>query len=120
MVEILKNPLILRAVACQELKDVAVEVLAKGLMSAKSWEEMAANEQRDCIRYIVGQVESRDELKLRLEDDLNLYSSEIDWSDPVPGDKTDEEARMLIKAMGGLVAKNGATVTIWHYGELFS
>ena len=112
MVEILNNPTIKNAVKLEQHKDGMIGTLAEVLMSTKTWPYMNTSERRVCIRHIVNQVESEDDLRQRLRNELGLSCCAINWSSPVHGDKTDEEARMLVKALGGLVAKNDALVMI--------
>lgn len=119
MVEILNNPTIKNAVKFEQYKDEMIGTLTEVLMSTKTWHNMNADERRMCIRHIVNQVESKDDLQQRLRNELGLGCCAINWHLPVPGDKTDEEARMLVKALGGLVAKNGALVMIMTFDGSF-
>jgi hypothetical protein len=112
MVEILNNPTIKAAVMGQQTKIQLDSALADQLMSTKTWNDMSKNERKICIRHIVSQVESEDELRNRLQSDFDLDDVAIDWHLSKPGDKKGEEARMLVTALGGLVAKNGALVRI--------
>ena len=86
--------------------------LADQLMSTKTYAAMTTIERKTCVRHIVSQVESKQELQERLQRDLGVGYCCISWHLSEPGDKTGDEARMLVKALGGLVAKNGALVMI--------
>lgn len=112
MVEILNDPHIKAAVKLEGYKDKMVADLADRLMSTKTYADMSANERKTCVRHVVSQVESEQELGDRLRRDLGLDYFCINWHLSEPGDKTGEEARMLVKALGGLIAKNGALVMI--------
>ena len=119
MVEILNNPAIKNAVKFEQHKDGMIGKLAEVLMSTKTWHNMNADERRMCIRHIVNQAESEDDLRQRLRNELGLSCCAINWYLPAPGDKVGEEARMLVKALGGLVAKNGALVMIMTFDGSF-
>ena len=118
MVEILDNPHIRMAVALETRKDALVADLADRLLTTKAWADMTDNEWKICIRNIVTSVESEEELRERLGT-LGVGSCAIDWHLAEHGDKTGDEARMLVKALGGLVAKNGALVMIMTADEQF-
>lgn len=119
MTGILNNPHVRAAVAHETAKDKLVGDMAEQLMSAKVWRDMSKNERKICVRYIVSQVESEDELRERLTDELNIGYCAISWHLSGDGDKTGDEARALVKAMGGLVAKNGALVQIMTVDDMF-
>lgn len=112
MVDVLNNPHVVAAAKLEGHKDKMVADLADQLMSTKTYSAMTANERKICVRHIVSQVESEQELQERLQRDLGAGYCCINWHLSEPGDKTGDEARMLVKALGGLVAKNGALVMI--------
>ncbi len=119
MVEILNDPHIKAAVQLEGHKDRLVADLAEQIMSAKNWQHMTKDERKTCIRYIVSQVSSEEELRARLQSDFALGHVAINWHLSDAGDKTGDEARMLVKALGGLVAKNGALVMIMTSDGMF-
>ena len=119
MVEILNNPHIRAAVAHETAKDKLVGDMAEQILSAKTWRDMTKNERKICVRYIVSQVESEAELRERLTKELNFGYCAINWHLSDAGDKTGDEARALVKALGGLVSKNGALVQIMTADEMF-
>ena len=112
MTEILNDPHVKRAVANELVRDEVAGVIADQLMSTKTWWDMTADEHKICPRAIVSPVESEEELEGRLRADLGLKLFATHWYLPEPGDKKGDEARILVKAMGGLVSKNGALVMI--------
>jgi hypothetical protein len=119
MVEILNNPTIKAAVMSQQIKGQLGSALADQLMSTKTWNDMTKNERKICIQHVVSQVESEEELRNRLQSDFALGYVAISWHLSEPGDKTGDEARMLVTALGGLVAKNGALVMIMTADDQF-
>ena len=112
MIEILNNPMIQAAVMSEQIKGKLDSGLADQLISTKTWDEMSKNERKICVKHVVSQVESEQELRDRLRSDFGLGYVAINWHLSEPGDKTGDEARMLVAALGGLVAKNGALVMI--------
>ena len=119
MVEILNNPEIQRAVKAEEIKDKLRGLLADQLMSTKTWGDMDEAERRICVHHIVSQVASEEELRARLQSDLGFGYVAIEWHLSEPGDKTGEEARMLVKALGGLVSKYGALGLLMTMDDMF-
>ena len=119
MVDILNNPDVAKAVAFEESKAGMIAQLAEVLMSTKVWRDMDKNEQRVCIRHIVSQAESEEDLRQRLAKELGVSHCAIDWHLPDPNNKTDQEALMLVKGLGGLVSKNGAMIAIMTAGGAF-
>ena len=112
MVEILNNPTIKAAVMSQQMKGKLGSALADQLMSTKTWGDMNKNERKICIKHVVSQVESEQELRDRLQSDFSIGYVAINWHLSEPADKTGDETRMLVTALGGLVSKNGALVMI--------
>ena len=119
MVEILNDPTIQAAVMSQKIKGELGSTLTDQIMSTKIWRDMNKNERKICIKHVVSQVESKEELHKRLQSDFALGYVAINWSLSEPGDKVGEEARMLVTALGGLVAKNGALVMIMTTDDSF-
>jgi len=115
---VLDNENILRAVICELEKDALAIKLAKQIRSEKTWGEMAADERQVCVRAMVAQAASQEELRERLTE-LSPDPFCIDWSLAEPDDRAGQEERMLVKIMGGLVASNGALVIIWATHEKF-
>jgi len=118
MSDVLSSKAVQGAVANEQWKDEMVAGVAEWLMTNKSWVEMTKDERKACIRTSVSQVESEDELRERLAE-LGVEGFIINWHLSEPGDETGQEARMLVKALGGLVAKNGALVMIMTPDEQF-
>lgn len=118
MTDILNDPTIRMAIRGQQSKDELRAKLASLLISTKTWETMTANERKVCVQHIVTEVESELELSRRLND-LGCTDCAINWHDVDPSDKTGLEAQALVKALGGLVAKNGALVSVMTADEDF-
>lgn len=119
MVDILNDPCVKAAVQFEGHKDKLIADLAEQIMSAKNWQHMTKDERKTCIRYVVSQVSSEDELRARLQSDFALGHVAINWQLSDAGDKTGDEARMLVKALGGLVSRNGALVSIMTAEDMF-
>ena len=111
MSDILNSPVIQAAVRFEQSKDGMRAQLAKLLISTKTWETMTEKERKVCIQYIVTECESELELSRRLND-IGCTDCAIRWSDVDQKDIVAFEAQTLVKALGGLVAKNGALVMI--------
>lgn len=116
MSKVLNNPYVCAAVDLEEAKDKVFSIMAKKLLQTKIWSDMTAYEKKIYLRHVVLQVESEDELNDHLIKKLDVDFS-IMWYLPDPGDQAGEEARALLKALGGLVAKNGALVQIMTYED---
>lgn len=119
MVDVLNNPHVRAAVAHETAKDKLIADMAEQLLSTKTWGDMSKNELKICVRNIVSQVESEDELRERLTKELGFGYCAINWHLSDAGDKTGDEARALVKALGGLVSKNGALVKIMTADDMF-
>jgi hypothetical protein len=117
-VEILNNPTFQMAVRHEESKAGLRDQLANLLMTTKTWETMNEKERKLCVQSVVSQVSSELELSRRLND-IGLTDCAINWSDVDPNEKTALEAQMIVKALGGLVAKNGALVSIMTVEDMF-
>ena len=112
MVDILNNPAIRAAVQFETQKDRLIADLAEQLISTKTWGTMNTDERWTCLRYIVSQVSTEEELRDRLRSELSLGYVAFEWHLSSPDDETGNEARMLVKSLGGLVTKSGALVMI--------
>lgn len=118
MVEVLNNPDIQRAVKAQESKDGLRAALAESLMSTKTWADMDERERKVCKFALVSDSETEDELRAKLTS-IGIDYFEISWHQVDENDKTDLEARMFVKALGGLVSKSGALVMIMTMDDAF-
>ncbi len=117
--DILNNPLIKAVGRLQETRLAAFGSVVEVLMASKTWSEMTHQERRLCIRHIVAQVESKDELISQLRAQLGIKEAHVSWSMPNPNDQASLEARALVKAMGGPISKNGALVMVDTIEDLF-
>lgn len=117
--EVLTNPDIQNAVRFQGFKNQLGSQLAVALMDTKPWADMDKTERKLCVKYVVSQVESEEELHERLRTDFGLSYVAISWHLPDPDDKTGQEALMFVRALGGLVSKNGAMVMIMTMDDSF-
>jgi len=122
MSEIIGNPVIENAVARQATRTTIASMLAERLLATKTWEDMGEIEREACVRHVVSQVESSAALADRLCDDLSFEPDDfsIDWRLSEEGDVVGAEGRLLVQALGGLVSKNGALVSIVFWdGSMF-
>lgn len=121
MVNVLGNEMIQEAVESERIRNAfVVEVLEPLIMCLKSWEDMDSGERQACVRAAVLASESEGELLENL-DILGMGKEDfsVSWHLSDPGDQTGDEARMLVRALGGLVSKNGALVMIRTAEEEF-
>ena len=116
--EILNNPAFQRLSQAEELKNKMRAGIAQQLIASKKLSAMKLTEREVCIRYIVGESTSEVELRNRLCE-LGLEYFDVFWSDVNPTDKTSLEAQMIVKALGGLIAKTGAMVNVTTVDEVF-
>jgi hypothetical protein len=117
--EILNDPTIQMVVALEQHKDKMVAGIAEQLMSVKTWGNMNEKERKICVRHIVLQASSEEVLRKLLTEELGMGCCSINWYLPPDGDKTGLEAQMLVKALGGLISKNGAMVQIMTMDGMF-
>lgn len=118
MVEILGNPLFTDAANRRQVFLGLAGRAVERLVDTVPWRDMSDDQRRMCIIYTVSQVETQKELERRLESDFGITDASIDWYDP-GDDKTGLEAQMFVKALGGLVAKSGALVSIMTFDGMF-
>lgn len=109
--EILGNPDFQMMARLNDLKVEQRAQIADALISTKTWNDMSKKERKLCIDYLVSDSESEDELRRRLSEVGAGYVA-VSWQDVDPNDKTSLEAQMIVKALGGPIAKNGAMVMI--------
>lgn len=119
MVEIIGNPIIENAIQHQSVRAQLGGMAAERLIDSVPWGDMSPAQRKICIRHTVSQVETEHELQQRLQADFDIYDACINWYLPEEGDQTGKEAQMLVKALGGLIAKNGALVQIMTFDDLF-
>jgi hypothetical protein len=119
MVNVLNNPDVQAAVRFEEGRTKLVSMLANRIMDIVPWDSMNANQRKVCVRHIVSEVETKEELEKRLLDDFGIDCAAIDWCQPDSADQTSMEAQMLVKALGGLVSKSGAMVSIMTFDDMF-
>lgn len=112
MQDVLTNPTVQGAVAYQTSLDPLVRATADSLMSHTTWGDMNPEQRKLCLRAIVLECSTENELRRRLHTDLGLDHPHIAWEDISPDDVTGQEARAFVKALGGLVSKSGALVMI--------
>ncbi|MCA9354298.1 MAG: hypothetical protein KC877_02135 [Candidatus Kaiserbacteria bacterium] len=115
MVDVLNSPAVNGAIEHYEMIDQVVDAVVPHLLETKGWYEMDETEREASLRYLVGQANSEESLRQSLSE-LGVYDYMLSWSDVDPNNKTSLEAQALVKALGGLVAKNGALVNI-HFWD---
>lgn len=109
--EILGNPLFQLAVKAEDAKTLLLAQIAAVLISTKKWIDMSEEERHLCVHYLVNKSESETDLRSRLTENCIDYV-DINWKEVDPNDKKSLEVQMIFKALGGLVAKNGALVRV--------
>ena len=109
--DILGNPAIQMAARANDSKARMRAQIADTIISTKTWGDMNKKERKLCIDYAVSQSVNETELRVRLTE-MDVGYVAIDWHDTDPNDKVALEAQMLIQALGGTIAKNGALVSV--------
>jgi len=117
--DILNDPMIKLAAMARNHQAEMRGRLAEQLMSVKTWDDMNDKERKLCVGHLVTQASSEEELRKLLSEELGLDFFEIEWHESAEGDKTGEEAKLLIQALGGDLSKNGAMVNIMTMEGLF-
>lgn len=85
--------------------------IADALISTKTWDDMTKKERDLCVHHLVSESESEDDLRRRLSE-IGVGYVAVNWQDVNQSDKTSLEAQMIVKALGGPIAKNGALVMV--------
>jgi hypothetical protein len=116
MVDVLDSSAVKGAIRHYKMVDQVVDAVVPHLLQEKNWFEMNKTEREASLRYLVGQAESEESLRQSLSE-VGVDDYMLSWSDVDPNDKTSLEAQALVKALGGLVAKSGALVSVdfWDY-----
>lgn len=109
--DILGNRDIQMAAKASDIKTKMRSQIADAIISTKTWTDMNKKERKLCIDHLVSESETEAELRKRLTE-IGVGYVAIDWMDVDPNDKTSLEAQMLVKALGGPIAKNGAMVMV--------
>lgn len=109
--EILNNPDVKLAALANDFKSGPRAQIADALMATKTWSDMDKKERELCIHHLISESENESELRQHFAD-LGVGYVAVSWSDVDQNDKTAREAQMLVKAMGGPIAKNGAMVMV--------
>ena len=109
--DILGNPAIQMAARANDSKARMRAQIADAIISTKTWGDMNKKERKLCIDYAVSQSVNETELRVHLTE-MDVGYVAIDWHDTDPNDKVALEAQMLIQALGGTTAKNGALVSV--------
>lgn len=109
--EILGNPDFQMAARANDAKNGLRAQIADALISTKTWGDMTKKERDLCVHHLVSESESEDDLRRRLAE-IGVGYVAVSWQDVDPNDKTSLEAQMIVKALGGPIAKNGALVMV--------
>lgn len=101
----------------QEWRELVNEVASLIVPShiKKPFNEMGTQEIEIALRHIVTTSSSEEEIRRRIKDELKCPGHPTLHIDQ-PKDQVGEEARELVKALGGLVTKTGAMVMIMIHG----
>ena len=118
MSEVLNSPAIKAAIKFEQSKNGMRAQLASLFLSTKTWDTMSEAERKVCVHHIVSQSESELELSRRLNE-IGCIDCAIRWSEIDLNDETSLEAQALVKALGGLVAKNGSLVMVMTAEDLY-
>ncbi len=109
--EILGNSRIQMAAMANDSRTLMRAQIVDALTSTKTWDDMNKKERKLCVDHLISESESETDLRRRLSE-LGVGCVAVKWSDVDPNDKTALEAQMLVKALGGPTAKNGALVMV--------
>lgn len=118
MNSVLRDPVVQQHAIAAEILDAVLAPFAEMILAAKEWYAMDAEERAICIRHLVGMSESEARLSQWL-DDMGCHQHMIQWMDVDPNDTTALEAQVLLRALGGLVAANGALVIVTADDEMY-
>lgn len=116
MSKIIGNPIIEQRIRRQDLDAI---LLDSTLVDTVPWSDMSLEQRRLCIRHTVLQVDTEKELRQRLLTDFGICDAAIVWYMPEDADQYDMEVQILVRALGGLVAKNGTLVQIMTFENIF-
>ena len=117
--DILNNPNVQKAIDHNNMVNTVSHTLAQNLLDKETaWSKMCGIQRKSCIKYLVSISDSEEDLFQSLID-LNSGDFDINWELFEPGDKVGEETKALVKALGGLVAKNGALVMIMTNDKMY-
>jgi hypothetical protein len=109
--DILGNPDIQMAAMANDIKAKMRAQIADTLISTKMWGDMDKKERKLCIDHMIAESETEAELRQRLAE-IGVGSVAVNWLDVDSNDTKAREAQMLVKALGGPIAKNGAMVMV--------
>lgn len=109
--EILGNPGFQIAAKAEDAKTVLRAQIVDALISTKTWGDMTKKERDLCVHHLVSESESEANLRSRLAE-IGVGYVAISWQDVDSNNKTSLEAQMIVKALGGPIALNGALVMV--------
>lgn len=100
-----------RAGAREQERTAHARELAQQVLGRKFWPDLTPTEKAACVRHIVSEVESEEELRDRLESELRLTlkSDSIFWNPP---EDDEMEGPRLVQVFGMLLSKSNASVSI--------
>ena len=93
-----------------------INSLGPVILGRNTYHNMGDSQIEIAARHIICDSYSEDEARRRLKEELG-YPFEIDLHTSVPTDATGREARELVRALGGLVMKNGAMASAMLQGH---
>ncbi len=85
-------------------------------MADKTFRDMTDAEIKAAAQTIVRSSETEDEVKRRIAAELD-YPYSITITSHNPTDDVGRQARTIVRALGGLVLKNGAMVMVMIHGH---
>jgi hypothetical protein len=91
--------------------DAISHAIAVHFIRKKKWNDMDEKERTVCVRYCVHQAETEEDLRSRLHA-IGLMHVLVTWYTPKACERNTEAARQIMHALGGLVSKSGAFVTV--------
>ena len=119
MSSILDNPELQAAIEAQETSAYVLRHMLDRLIAERPWSDMPAATRTACLHRIVGESDSQTELCQRLDAFIGAGNYEVRWKDIEPNNQVLLETQMIVKALGGLVAKSGALVSVNTYDDVY-
>lgn len=118
MSNLLESEVLQEAIRNRLATDLILHHTADRLMTTAKWSHMTHTERVMCVRRIVSLMHTKMMFEKALED-LGCTDHVVGWHDVDPNDEQVVEAKMTSQALGGLVAGNGAMVTLMTGEEMF-
>ena len=115
---LLEREALQEAIRNREDVDLILHHVADRLMATAKWPHMTHSERTVCVRRIINQVHTKAEFEQALRV-IGCFDHVVGWRDVDPNEEQVVEARMLAQALGMLISKTGAMVTLMTAEEMF-